>query len=447
MSCAVMWSGLLIASPLVHGETMSGALSLAYKANPNLNQQRAGLRATDENLPRALALGRPTASGTVGYGPVLGSATGGSSLTVPLNVGLTASQTLFNGGRTETGIRQAETGILQGREALRSNEQSTLLNSAGAYMDVLRDTAILGLNRNNIIVLEQQLRQTLYRYKILDVTRTDVAQAETSLANARAGYFTAQANLQTSIANFRQFIGVRPTSLEPARPIAYLLPRTLDLAVEHGLLNHPDVQGALHSVDSAALQIKLVEGELYPTVALAASTQYAMGSQGSASQMITSTVLGQATIPIYDGGEVYARARQAKDLLTQARHQADLQRDIVRANIVSTWASLISATSVIASSRSAVGAAESALSGVRDEARAGQRTTLDILNAQQALLTARIGLVGAEHDRVVASYAAVAAIGELSAAALALKVSPYDPTLHFDQIKDKLVGLRTPDGR
>ncbi|MGH6801139.1 MAG: TolC family outer membrane protein, partial [Methylocella sp.] len=353
-----------------------------------------------------------------------------------------------NGNRTVNGVRQAESNIFGARETLRDTEQNVLQNAATAYMNVLRDTAILDLRKNNIIVLEEQLRQTVDRFTVGEVTRTDVAQAESSLASARSDYFTAQAILQTSIANYRQVIGVEPRSLEPARAIDSLLPQTLGGAVELALAEHPGIQAALHAVDAAALQVKLVEGELYPTVNIVGEVQQNTVLAGFPNQrLFNAAISGQLTIPIYEGGEVYARTRQAKETLGQARLQADLQRDTVRAAVVSTWGQLDTARAVIQSSKAAVKSNEIALDSIRQEAEVGQRTTFDILFQQQLLLNARVVLVSAQRDRVVASYAVMAAIGRLSAANLNLAVTEYDPTVHFDQVKDKWIGLRTPDGR
>jgi outer membrane protein len=346
------------------------------------------------------------------------------------------------------GVRQAESNIFGSRETMRNTEQNILQNGATAYMDVLRDTAILDLRKNNIIVLQEQLRQTRDRFTVGEVTRTDVAQAESSLATARSDYFTAQANLETSIANYRQVIGVEPTRLEPARTIESLLPHALGVAVQLALAEHPQVQAALHAVDAAALQVKLVEGELYPTLNLVGSVQNNYNDLGVPGlRFFTGSIVGQLTIPIYQGGEEYARARQAKETLGQARLQADLQRDLVRAAVVSAWGQLDSARAVVQSSTASVKSNEIALDSIRQEAEVGQRTTFDILFQQQLLLNARVALVTAQRDRVVASYAVMAAIGRLSAANLNLNVAEYDPTVHFDQVKDKWIGLRTPDGR
>jgi outer membrane protein len=447
-------------------ETMSSALVLAYGSNPNLNQQRAGVRATDETVPEATSAYRPTVGLTGQYGlthlaetgltagsaaasgGLAGASSAVSTTSEPGTVGLTVTETVFNGNRNVNGVRQAETNVFTARENLRNIEETVLQNAATAYMNVLRDTAILELRKNNIIVLEEQLRQTRDRFTVGEVTRTDVAQAESSLASARSDYFTAQANLQTSIAGYRQVIGVQPTRLQPARTIEAMLPHTLLQAVAVGLSEHPAVQAALHAADAAALQVKIAEGQLYPTVTVNGSVERDWNYEAfSGLKTFNGAVFGQVTVPLYQGGGEYAQIRQAKELYTQARIQADVQREAVRANVVTAWGLLVAAKAAIASNEAAVKAAEIALEGVREEARVGQRTTLDVLNAQQTLLNARVSLVSAQRDRVVASYVVMAAIGRLVASNLHLAVSEYDPTVHFDQVKDQWLGLRTPDGR
>lgn len=459
IAAALATATLLSTTPVPgHAETMSGALARAYRGNPDLNQQRAGVRATDENLPRATSSWRPDvrANGDFGYNyldfdpsNVPGSNRRQRAGTLPRSVGLSVTQNIFNGGRTLNGVRQAESNILGAREGLREAELDILQRGATAYMDVLLSIAILDLRKNNITVLEQQLRQTRDRFDVGEVTRTDVAQAQAQLATGRSDYFRAQADLQTSIATYRQLIGIEPTKLEPARSIEPLLPHSLAKAVGLALYEHPRVQAALHAVDAAELEVKLVEGELYPTVNVVASVDQTFAQQGFPRwRQFNTAVGGQISIPIYaNGGETYARVRQAKETLGRTRLQADLRRDEVRAAVVSSWGQLETARAVIQSSRAAVKAAEIALEGIREEAKVGQRTTFDVLFAQQTLLDARVRLVIAQRDQVVASYAVMASIGRLSAANLRLDVDRYDPTIHFDQVKDQWIGLRTPDGR
>lgn len=452
---------LLVVGAIVVGvqgasaETISGALARAYGGNPDINQQRASVRAVDENVARAKSGYRPRITGTADAGrqvtdfsppTVLGKDTSTSN---PRGYGVSITQNLWNGNRTDNSVRQAESGVLGSRETMRQTVQTILQNGATAYMNVLRDTAILSLRKNNITVLEEQLRQTRNRFQVGEVTRTDVAQSEASLAQARSDFFAAQSNLQSSIAFYRQTIGVEPKRLEPAKPIEALLPRSLAAAVQSSQVEHPAIQAALHNVDAQALNVKVIEGELYPTVGVTGSVNKRFDPSGfqAGAQTLTASIVGQISVPIYEGGEVYARTRQAKEQLGQARLQADLQRDAVRALVVSSWGQLDTAKAQIISGQAAVTAAEIALNGVREEAKVGQRTTLDVLNAQQALLNTRVLLVTAQRDRVVASYAVMAAIGRLSPENLRLKVATYNPNVHFEQVKDKWIGLRTPDGR
>jgi outer membrane protein len=470
-SALCLCSALALVPGRAGAETMSSALSRAYMGNPDLNQQRANVRATDENLPRALSGFRPTVTATGNMGAEYvesrsnvssssssssSSGSGGSStvhvhtrnLSFPRGVGVTVQESLYNGERTRNSSKQAESQIDAARETMRLTEQNTLQNGATAYMNVLRDTAILNLRKNNITVLEEQLRQTRDRFEVGEVTRTDVAQAQSSLAQARSDFYTAQANLQNSIANYRQIIGVEPRRLEPAQTIERLLPKTLTAAIALGLVEHPGIVAAFHQVDIQALNVKIQEGALLPTLNAVGSVTQNYDVQGTPrTQVFTALGQLQLNVPLYQGGIEYANIRQAKEQLGQSRLNADLQRDTVRATIVSSWGLLETARATIYSSQSAVTAAEIALAGTREEARVGQRTTLDVLNAQQTLLNARVALVSAQRDRVVASYAVYAAIGKLNADNLALDVILYDPTVHFDQVKGKWWGTQTPDWR
>ncbi|WP_036281196.1 TolC family outer membrane protein [Methylocystis sp. ATCC 49242] len=448
-------------------ESLLSALARAYDGNPDLNQSRASVRVRDEDAPKALAGLRPKASITASAGPQharikipfgadnqqAGASGGGNFSDVytgyPRGATLNVSQTVFDGGRTENSVRQAESGVFSARATMRLTEQAILQNGATAYMNVLRDTAVLALRKSNIAVLEEQLKQTRDRFQVGEVTRTDVAQAEASLAQARSEFYGAQALLKTSVANYRQIIGNEPKNLEPGRSLEPLLPKSLNDAITIALAEHPGVAAALHQVDVAELAVKVAEGALAPSLSVNAqlSNQYDsfLGLPGS--RQFSAAASGQLNIPLYQGGAEYASIRQAKEQLGQARLNADLQRDSVRASVVSSYGLLETAKASIISGQAAVKAAETALAGVREEAKVGQRTTLDVLNAQQALLNARVQLVTSQRDRVVASYAALGAIGRLSARELNLNVALYDPGVHFEQVKTKWFGTQTPDGR
>jgi outer membrane protein len=454
-AAAVAFGVLLVSA--AQAETVGGALAKAYLNNPDINQQRAAVRAADENIPKANSGYLPTVAAEADAGNQSLYATGLGPTSPdpykqnskPRGYGVSVTENLWNGNRTGNSVRQAESGVLGAREQLRNTEQNVLLSAVTYYMDVLRDTAILDLDRNNVEVLQEQLRQTQDRFNVGEVTRTDVAQAEASLAGARATALAAQSQLQTSLANYRQAIGEEPKSLSPVAPLSKQLPKSQSEAIAVSQLEHPAIVAMLHGVDAAALAIKISEGQLYPTVGVTGQVQKRFDVSGDPdkSQSLVGSVVGQITIPIYEGGAVYAATRQAKEQLGQQELQTDLQRDKVRAAVVSAWGANQNAGGVVRAAKAQVQASEIALAGVREEAKVGQRTTLDVLNAQQALLNARVQLVTAQHDQVVASYTLLSAVGRLSIQTLGLAVAEYDPRVHFDQVKNKWIGLDTPDGR
>jgi outer membrane protein len=442
-------------------ETLSGALVKAYVNNPTINSSRAAVRAADENVPKANAGYLPTiaATGDIGLEHVnantLIPSRSGSQQELnfnygsyPRGYGAQITQNVFDGYQTINRIRSAESGVLQSREGLRASEQSTLLDGVTAYMDVLRDTALLELQRNNVEVLKEQLRETRDRFTVGEVTRTDVAQAEASLSSAQAQELSAEATLETSIAHYRQVIGEQPTSLAPVKPIAQPLPKVLSEAVRVSQIEHPLIVADAHAVDAAELAVKVDEGALYPRASLQGSVQQRFDLDGTPGlRAFTATLMGNVTVPIYQGGQEYATIRQDKEKLSQAELVLDQDRDSVRRNVVQFWGLNQASVGVIRAARASVAANEVALAGVREEAKVGQRTTLDVLNAQQALLQSRSQLVSAEHDAVVDSYSLLSAIGRLNAPTLNLAVNEYDPRGHFNQVKGKLWGVRTPDGK
>ena len=446
------------ASGSASAETMSGALARAYGNNPDINQQRAAVRAKDEGVPQAKAgwLPKVSATGSIGQqftefdnNPAsISAVTKQKFRTYPSTYGATVTQTLFDGQRTANTVRQAESSVLAARETMRQTEVTTLQSAATAYMDVLRDTAVLGLRANNIQVLQVQLKQTQDRFQVGEVTRTDVAQAESSLASGRADYAVAQSSLATSVANFRRYIGVDPKQLQPAQPIEKLLPHTVELSIQAGMEDSPAIVGALHQVDMALAAVKTAEGALLPTVGVQGQVLQSNSTSGFPGyNTYSASVLGQINVPIYQGGAEYAAVRLAKEQLGQMRLAVDSSRIAVRAAIATSWGQLQSSKAAIIAFQAAVKAAEVALNGVREEAKVGQRTTLDVLNAQQTLLNTRVQLVTAQHDRVVFSYAVKAAIGQLTADDLGLGVVAYNPVAHYDQTKNRFIGLTTPDGR
>lgn len=440
----------------VSAETLESALARAYGNNPDLNAQRAGVRVRDEDVAQAKSGYRPRINATADIGrtyseatrqSAFGGATRSENFTSPRGFGVEINQSIFDGFQTSNRVRAAESGVLGSREQLNTTEQSVLLDAATAYMDVLRDTAILDLQRNNVEVIDEQLRQTRDRFNVGEVTRTDVAQAEARLAASRSEASLAEANLRNSIATYRQVVGVEPQQLAPGRPLDSLTPRSVDAALKIALNEHPAIKARQHAVDVAELQVKVAQGALAPQLGVAGSVDQRYSSQQAGDQTFSASVVARLTVPIYEGGQAYSATRQAKEEAGQRRLEADAVRDQVRAAVQSSWGRLEAARAQIQAAQAQIDAAETALSGVREEARVGQRTTLDVLNAQQELLTARVNLIQAQRDRVVASYSLVNAMGRLNSRALALRVNHYSPKIHYDQVKDLWIGTTTPDGR
>ncbi len=453
----------LVAPRGAAAETIGGALAKAYANNPDLDEQRANVRVRDEDVPKATTGMRPRAGVSVSGGPgrttvrqPAGFDEFGNRIHsddqysgIPKNGTLGVQQTLFDGGKTENSVRQAESGVFAARSGLRQSEQETLQKAATAYMNVLRDTAVLALRRNNISVLVEQLRVTRDRQQFGEVTMTDVAQAEAAVAQARSDYAGAQSLLENSIADYHQVIGEEPKRLEPASTLEHMLPKSRDEAIATAMVEHPGVVAALHQVDAAEAAVKVAEAALMPTASVGAQVmqQYDSYLNYPGTKQYSLTLSGQLNVPLYQGGGEYSGIRQAKEQLGQAHIHVAVLRYAVRTAVVQAYSQLNEAKAAMTFNQIEVKSAETALRGVRDEAAFGQRTTLDVLNAQQALLKARVDLVTAQRDRVVGSYAVLAAVGSLSAENLKLNVVVYDPSVHFEQVKSKWIGTDTPDGR
>ena len=439
-------------------DTLPWALAQAYVNNPIVNAQRANLRATDEGVGIALSGYRPTIRGTIveGWTDQLQTVKAGPNLYpgqwtnfANQQYGVAATQTLYNGFQTANRTRQAESQVSAGRETLRLTELNILLQGATAYMNVLQYAAIVELNKANVVVLQEQLRQSRDRFNVGEVTKTDVAQAESRLAAGRSQLAAAESQYITNKATYRQVIGIEPGKLAPAAPVDNKSPSNVQEAVLRARQENPNVTAAALGVDVAALQVKINEGALYPTVVATLQTTNSLPSATSPTiiRSLVMTAFGTVTVPFYQGGGEYATIRQSKETLGQNRINLDNQRDTVQQQTVQAWGQLEAAKAQILATQAQVLAAETALNGVREEARVGQRTTLDVLNATQELLNARTALVTAQRDRVVASYSLLAATGRLSVAILALDVTTYDPTVHYHQVRDVWFGVRTPDGR
>ncbi len=341
---------LLLAVLPAGADTLEQALVQAYQNNPQLNAQRASARATDENVSIALGGYRPRLTATSSLSEVylenVARAGSSSVRTAGENAvttyGATGTQTLFNGFQTGNRTRQAESQVFAARETLRNTEQTVLLSAVTAYMNLLRDAAVLELQRSNVNVLEATLRQTRDRFSVGEVTRTDVAQAESRLAAGRSQLLTAESNYTTSRAQYRQVIGVEAGKLTAAMPVDRFSPRTLDGARSRAATEHPTITIANYNVDVAVFQVKIAEGALYPTLPLQGSVNKTFGSTTNLNtlQNLSASIGGQLSVPIYQGGQEYATIRQAKETLGQRRLDLDTARDQVQSNVTQAWGQL-----------------------------------------------------------------------------------------------------------
>jgi outer membrane protein len=440
-----------------HAETINGALAQAYQSNPQLNAQRAQVRVTDENVPQALAGYRPqvNANTTNGQQYTDESLSGGpgtrssriSGWTNPQTYGIAASQTLFNGFQTAARTRAAEAQVSGARETLRLVGQTVLFDAVTAYMNFLRDGAIVEIQRSNVRALGELLDQTLERSKVGDVTRTDVSQARAQLASGRIQLSSAESSLLTARGVYQQVIGAEPGKLSAASPVDRFLPKVLGDAVTMAMTQNPSVTAAMQGVDVGVLQVKIAESALYPKLVIQGNVQQQYATALTSPSLLTASAQLALTIPLYQGGSEYSVIRQAKETVGQQRLTVDQVRGQSRASVIQAWAQFNASKVQIAAAEEQVRYSEESVNGVREEARLGQRTTFDVLSAQQTLVNARTSLVVAQHDRVIASYAVLAAVGKLSPEVLGLPTSIYDPAVHYHQIRDAWFGVRTPDGK
>lgn len=449
---AGMATALLAAAP-ASAETLPQALHAAYKFNPRLDAARAIQRATDEEVPRALSGYRPSIVGSAdtGYQLQTTKPAGSPNATTEsnprgYNVGLT--QPIFRGFRTKNAVSAAEATVRAGWEALRTTEASVLLEAVTSYNDVVRDQAILLLRENNVTVLTRDLKATQDRFQVGEVTRTDVAQAQARRAQAVAALDLARANLKTSRASFERVIGHPPSKLvDPKTSSA--VPKTLANSTEIASRESPGVVAALYREQAARFNIDLIRGELLPSVQLEAGYGRRFDPSETIEGTESTTVTGRVTVPFYTGGEVQARVRQAKHTHVQRLQEIEQARSETQALATTAWARLAAARAQIRSDQVQVDANLVALEGVREEEKVGQRTLLDLLNAEQELLDAQVQLAATKRELVVATFAVLSGIGRLSAEALAVTDEIYEPEAHYDQVRRNWFGLSIThaDGR
>lgn len=455
LGCALAMTAAVVAAPAWAGTTftLNDAMGVAYETNPSLDAQRASLRGTDEQVAIANAGWRPTinAGGTysiqraVGNALVAGVPFHFAQSAHPIQGQLVVSEPIFRGGRTYAQIQRAKSLVRLGRAQLTAQEQTTLLDSVTAYMDVVRDTAIVDLRHNNVSVLTKQRDETKAEFNAGALTRTDMAQAEARLAGSQAALIAAEGQLQISRANFEQVIG-RPAETLEEQPALPKLPETQETAVAAAIQANPQLLAAQANERAAEYAVNDALGALSPTLSVQGQYQYSEGALGSTigapgSSYGVTALVGQLNVPIYQGGAEEASVRQAKEIHNQTRLNVLASDRSVRDAVQTAWSSFTSANATIDSNVLQVTANQTAFTGVQREQQVGGRTILDVLNAELELLNAQVALVSARRNTVVAAYALLASEGHLTARDLGLKVHFYDPVEHYDDDHAKWFGL------
>jgi outer membrane protein len=440
-------------------ETLTQALSYAYQTNPQLLAQRALLRATDEAVPQALANWRPTVtlSGQTGFTnssetrfhpcsadtPAgLPLCTSGYLNTRPSSVDLNVTQPVYRGGRTEAQTRQAIDTVQATRAQTLAVETSVFQSVVQAYLDVVRDQTLVEVQRNNEQVLRKQLEATQDRFRVGEVTRTDVAQAESSLAQATATRINAEGQLEVSKAAYARAVGHPPGRLiQPRERPA--MPASREEALALAADNNFSVISASYAEAAARDNIQVVRGQLLPQISIVGdlNRSYDTATSFKGTAFTTATISARMTMPLYEGGAIYSQTRQAEQTVGQRRSQVDDARRAAVQTATQSWETLTAARAAIASFAAAVRAAQIALEGTQQEALVGSRTVLDVLIAEQQLFTTQSQLVTAQHDAALAEFNLAASIGRLIAPDLHLPVKLYDLERHYRAVKGKWIGF------
>ncbi|MCZ4093366.1 TolC family outer membrane protein [Sinorhizobium psoraleae] len=450
VSSAVLLS--VVAAP---AGNINDALSKAYQKNSELNSIRADVRVTAENIAKAKSGFRPTITGSAGLSYTTKRSNFSNRLTTG-SFGVQIDQTLFDGFQTKNNVAAAEARSAASVEQLRSSVEQTLFSAAQAYMNVLHDRRAAVLTRQNLAFANEWVRSAKARMDVGEGTGTDVAQTEAFRANAVAAVSLADSQVKTSEAIYRRIVGDNAGKLEPGQPLSRLLPRNLNSAFVIANKEHPAILASAHLVDAAGHTVKSSEGALLPQETAEAGisergnpTSGSGGSVGSGPYGFgTSAKVGlNVRVPIYQAGKAAAQVRQSKESLSQSRIEVDVSRNEVRKAVADAWSAYESSRSNVRANKDNVSYTELALNGIVDERSVGQRTTLNVLEAQQDVINAKLNLIASERDLVLSTYAILQATGLLSPDRLGLDVAKYNHEEHYNAVKDKWIGIRTPDGR
>lgn len=439
-----------------HAQSLTDTLVATYVNNPQLRAARAELRAVDERVTQAKAGYRPNIDATTSVGhewtnnrraegryAPSGERTFGPVIdTTPQSTRVSLTQPVFRGFRTVRAIERAENEVLAQRSRLTAIEQNVLLNAAVAYLDVYRDQIVVDITTNNERVLNRQLEAAGDRFRVGEITKTDVSQAEARVAGATASRASSEGNLIQSRATFLKFVGSEP-SLLSAPEFAITLPASLEETVNAAMTRDPDVLASQYLEIASRQSIHEAEGELMPEVNLRSGWTRTLEQGGNqAQQADVYTVLAELRVPIYEQGVAYSRVRQAKQTAGQRRIDIETSRRAATERATQAWQALLTSRAQIVSFKAQVNSANVALEGVRQEATVGSRTILDVLDQEQEYLDSQVNLVRAQREESVAQFRLASAMGNLTAANLSLPTETYDPVKHYNEVKGKLIGLK-----
>jgi outer membrane protein/adhesin transport system outer membrane protein len=446
-------SGLLAATCLMvsglapaRAQTLEEALVQAYSSNPTLGAARATLRSVDEDVPAALAGQRPSPAVVASAGPAWTQSNlfvptvspNQTTRTTPRSVGLSVTQPIYQGGQIEARISQAENTVLAQQAALLDAEQTVLLQAAAAYLDVVQDQALLDLQVNYETFQKRDLEAIRDRFRVGEVTQTDVSLQEAQVASATAARVAAQGVLSAVRATYTKLIGSPPGTLVQPK-LKYPLPANLDETVTQARARNPSVVTAVHTETAARDAVDVADGALLPTVSVTASISRDLDREIPNDFTNGGSIVANVTIP-FDNGGAAAKARAARQSASSARITIDQALRAAEEAAVTDWENLVTARASITSFEAAVKANELAAEGMRQQVSVGASTVIDLLNTEQTLLNARVNLVKAHHDESVAVFGVLSAVGQLTAQALQLPTPYYDYKAHYEAVRDKWFG-------
>ena len=427
-----------------HAQTLEEALANAYLTNPGLQAARAELRAKDEKVNQALSAWRPHVEFSTSGGFDRVERNSGifesRGLRRPRSHEIMFEQNLYRGGQTTAETEQRKYEVRAQRAELSKFEQQVLLDATTAYINVVRDQAVVELQKNNEKILLRQLEATRDRFTVGEVTRTDVSQAEGRLARAKADRIQAEGDLKNSRTNFERVVGMPPTELN-APDLKHQLPETLEEAISTASRENPSVVSAQFIEKAAQKSVRRVTGELLPALSLEGTLRKSEDESSAGSTREDASIVATLTIPLYQHGAVMSRVREAKQEAAQRRLEHEDDRRAAIEVVRTAWEDLQTARARIEAFKIGIKSSDIALEGVRQEANVGSRTVLDVLDAEQELLDAQVNLVRAQRDEFVAATELTAAVGKLTAKKFNLEVDYYDETDHYNKVRDKFYGL------